>query len=88
MKPIEIDDEHYRELDHIEHDELSTAAARVDGGFGSLNPGVVRYVFYRRKGYDKPTAMAYALAWAHNATEQYDRRLQHDTGAEGWRPVI
>jgi hypothetical protein len=44
--------------------------------------GVLRYEFYRHKGWDKEVAWGYALAWATNQQQQKIRRASHDTGCE------
>lgn len=87
MKIDIITDEHYAELSSADRDRLAAASAGIDAGFGSESPGVLRYVFYRRKGYTPEGALSFAMAWSHNSVEQYERRLGHDTGAEGWRAV-
>ena len=76
------------ELTDFDRDRLSAAAAGTDAGYGAVGgPGVDRYAFYRRHGHSIKDSLAYALAWAKNAVEQYERRLAHDTGAEGWRKI-
>ena len=76
------------ELSDYDRGRLSAAAAGIDAGYGAVGgPGVDRYAFYRRHGHSIKDSLAYALAWAKNAVEQYERRLGHDTGAQGWREV-
>jgi hypothetical protein len=87
MKIDIFTDEHYGELTSVDRERLAEAASGIDAGFGAANPGVLRYVFYRRKGYTPEGALSFAMAWAHNAVEQKRRRLSHETGAEDWRPV-
>lgn len=48
-------------------------------GSGSWPPDAVeRYSFYRRRGHCKSDAIAYAIAWAKNVSEQADRRRPLD----------
>jgi hypothetical protein len=79
-------DEHYHELTSSDREELNAFVDRL-GDFGYFTPGVARYIKYRRKGYSRQDALRYALAWCRNAVEQYERRLSHETGAEGWRAI-
>lgn len=74
------------ELNSVEKEALSEAAGPLDN-FGSAihPPSALRYGFYRRRGYGKAESLRYALAFLRNVNEQYERRLGHDTGAEGWR---
>lgn len=44
-----------------------------------------RVTVYVRRGYSIAEAVEFAITWAKNMVEQYDRRLAHGTGAEGWR---
>lgn len=74
------------ELDIVDRRRLSVAAAML-GSFDHVCPAVRRYSFYRRRGYNKAGAIEFAMVWARNQTEQYERRLSHETGAEGWRPI-
>lgn len=74
------------ELTAADRDRLTDATTKM-GGFSVECPGVKRYNFYRRKGYDKKDALAYTFAWLRNVVEQYERRLGHDTGAQGWRAI-
>lgn len=76
------------ELTSVDRSRLSQAAGMLDQ-FGSVltPPSAIRYAFYRRHGYSRSEALRFALAWLRNANEQYERRLGHDTGAEGWRPI-
>lgn len=74
------------ELNAADRDRLDAAASKM-GDFGVQCPGVKRYSFYRRKGYCKQDALSYTFAWLRNIAEQYERRLGHDTGAEGWRAI-
>lgn len=73
------------ELSTVDSDRLSAAAAGIDAGFGVVEPGLRRYIYYRRKGYTPGDALSFAIAWSHNAVDQFERRLSHETGAEGWR---
>ena len=75
------------ELSDFDRDRLSAASAGIDAGFSTECPGVNRYAFYRRHGHGVIDSFTYAMAWLRNASEQYDRRLGHGTGAEGWRPT-
>lgn len=74
------------ELSQADRDRLEEASKEM-GGFGPTCPGVKRYNFYRRKGYDKQDALSFTFAWLRNVVEQYERRLGHDTGARGWREI-
>lgn len=72
------------ELSNVDEEALDAACDGLYQGRSSYPQGVVRYCFYRRKGFTKAEALAYALAWSRNMVEQARRRLSHDTGAEGW----
>lgn len=71
------------ELDTVDKDRLRAASSSIQYR-GVRAPGIVRYSFYRRKGYCAADALHYALVWCANAVEQRARRLAHDTGAENW----
>lgn len=74
-------DEHYKELDCVDMERLAKAAADTD----RWGVGEERYCFYRRKGHSPADALAYALAWCRNISEQAARRKSHDTGYfTGW----
>lgn len=76
------------ELNDCERDDLHKAAGRLDDFGSSLTPpSALRYGFYRRRGYSRADSFRYALAWCKNSNDQYERRLGHDTGAEGWRKI-
>lgn len=76
----------FRELTGSDLEDLNKTSHLL-GDYGYYTPGETRYIHYRLRGYGQSEALAYALAWCRNAAEQYDRRLSHDTGAEGWRAL-
>lgn len=67
------------DLDHVDYGRLC-AAGRNMGNWGA-DSVVARYNYYRRKGYNSADSLVFTFSWAHNATEQKKRRLDHDTGA-------
>lgn len=78
----------YRELSDDDLDQLNANSHLLGVNFGGYyTPGERRYIHYRRRGYCPADALSYSLAWCRNAAEQYDRRLSHETGAEGWREI-
>lgn len=79
-------DSPWYELSAYDRDRLGAASVGL-GDFGVETPGMRRYVFYRKHGYSMTDSLAYALCWLRNAIEQYERRLSHETGAEGWRAI-
>lgn len=75
------------ELSAYDREQLNDASlGHYDTGSGQ-SAGVTRYNFYRRKGYSVEDSVSFALNWLRNAKEQYDRRLAHETGAQGWRAI-
>ena len=78
--------EFYRELTASDLERLNKSTHLL-GDFGYWSPGEAKYISYRRRGFARTDALAYAIAWCTNAVEQYERRLGHDTGAEGWRAI-
>lgn len=82
-------DKHYLELTSGDRVDLNKHVhLLIPGNMGGIfTPGESRYIHYRRKGITRSDALAFSLAWCRNTIEQYDRRLSHDTGAEGWRPL-
>ena len=81
-----MDNDYTDELSDFDKSRLASAAADL-GDFGAVCPGVTRYNFYRRHGHRVEDALLCALAWCRNSVEQANRRLSHETGAEGWRRV-
>lgn len=75
------------ELTEWQREELSEAAHELFHRGGMMCQGLTRFNLYRRWGHNTADAFAYALAWCRNMTEQYKRRLSHETGAEGWRSM-
>jgi hypothetical protein len=56
-------------------------------GAYSVDNGVRRYSFYRRKGFNKYQSLAFTRIYIRNDAEQHARRLDHETGATGWKLI-
>lgn len=61
---------------------------KASEGMYSLYAAENRIPFYIRRGYSLAEAIEFAIIWAKNMVEQYDRRVDHGTGAEGWRRAV
>lgn len=72
------------EISSYDSDRLDEAASRLYKGSASWYN---RYAFYRRHGHSPADSLAYTFIWIRNTIEQYERRLSHETGAEGWRSM-
>lgn len=68
-------------LTTYDHERLEKASE----GMYSLHAAENRIPVYIRRGYSLAESIEFAIIWAKNMVEQYDRRVGHGTGAEGWR---
>ncbi len=74
------------ELTRFEQRRLDDAVRKA-GAYDRGNTIDARYSFYRRKGFNKADSLAFTLCFIRNTGEQAERRLAHDTGAQGWREL-